>query len=81
MAWISRESVSRNLVGLLAVMGILLASWLLWQWLLVAVGIVLPCVIALFWVSRAGKKQDSLGRIDNQGRRHPAKPKWFGRRR
>ena len=79
MAWISREWVNRNLIGLLAVLGIVLAVWLLWQWLLIAVAIVVPCVVALLWVSKAKKAWP--GQVGIRQRRDADEPKRLWRRR
>lgn len=73
MAWNGRAWVNGNLIGLLAVLGIVLAAWLLWQWLLVAVAIAVPCVLVLLWVSRPGRKRDPQGGLEIRRRRERAR--------
>ena len=70
MAWgISRGTINRKVIGLLAIAGLCLAFWLLWRWLLFALVIAVPCVAVLLWVSRQrSKKREWRGRIDGKRR-------------
>ena len=83
MASFSREAINRNLVGLLAVLGIVLAVWLQLRWLLVTLAIVVPCVIALLWVFKTKKRKTWQGQVElhRRRRRDHEKPKRPWRRR
>ena len=83
MAWLNRETVKRNLIGLLAVLVIVLVVWLLLRWLLVTLAILVPCVIALLWVSKTKGKPTWQGQVEihRRRRRDHKKPKRPWRRR